>query len=224
MVNESLKQQEKAFKENCRRQQKELQAAISALKDGTGNDADINRLLEIEDMFSEVSSKYAKGRQLIAKKNREIQTLLRKIDGVPTRAELMQYERRFVELNDQMAANLEETRKYFAKYNTLNETRQLLENEAKLIQSINDNFQKAMKSKTQKEQFLQSCRATIKKLANSKREQEKTLGSMKGEVDKLADAHQVIIDKQRKYFKAVRSFQEACDENERLSNLVEEQE
>lgn len=65
---------------------------------------------------SQVTSKYTKGRQLIAKKNRDIQTLLRKIDGVPTRAELMQYERRFVELNDQMAANLEETRKYFAKY------------------------------------------------------------------------------------------------------------
>jgi hypothetical protein len=63
----------------------------------------------------QVSSKYSKGRQLIAKKNRDIQLLLRKLDAVPTRAELMQYERRFVELNDQMAANLEETRKYFAK-------------------------------------------------------------------------------------------------------------
>jgi len=222
MINESLKQQEKSFKENCRRQQKEFQATISALTDGTGNDADINRLLEIEDMFNEVSSKYAKGRQLIAKKNRDIQTLLRKIDGVPTRAELMQYERRFVELNDQMAANLEETRKYFAKYNTLNETRQLLESEATLIQSINDNFQKAMKSKTQKEQFLQSCRSTIKTLAQKKRQQEGTLATMKQEVDKLAESHQVIIDKQRKYFKAVRSFQEACDENERLTNLLED--
>lgn len=127
-----------------------------------------------------------------------------------------------MELNDQMAANLEETRKYFAKYNTLNETRQLLESEATLIQSINDNFQKAMKNKSQKEQFLKSCRSTIQKLQQKKKDQERTLGAIKDEVDTLAEQHQVIIDKQRRYFKAVRSFQEACDENERLSNLLED--
>jgi hypothetical protein len=54
MINESLKQQEKAFKDNCRRQQKELQSTISALTEGGGDDADINRLLEIEDMYNEV--------------------------------------------------------------------------------------------------------------------------------------------------------------------------
>ena len=43
------------------------------------------------------------------------------------------------------------------------------------------------------------------------------------QVDELAQQHQTIIDKQRRYFKAVRSFQEACDENERLSNLVEDE-
>lgn len=48
------------------------------------------------------------------------------------------------------------------------------------------------------------------------------MSSMKEEVDKLAEQHQVIIEKQRKYFKAVRSFQEACDENERLNNILEQ--
>lgn len=54
MINESLKQQEKAFKQNCIAQKKKFQATISGLTDGTGNDADINRLLEIEAMFAEV--------------------------------------------------------------------------------------------------------------------------------------------------------------------------
>lgn len=91
-----------------------------------------------------------------------------------------------------------------------------------MIQSINDNFQKAMKSKTQKEQFLKSCRGTINMLHKKKQQQEATLTTIKEEVDKLAESHQVIIDKQRRYFKAVRSFQEACDENERLSNMLDD--
>ena len=36
-----------------------------------------------------------------------------------SRAELVQYERRFVEVYEQIAANLEETRRYYTKYNTL---------------------------------------------------------------------------------------------------------
>ena len=49
-----------------------------------------------------MSSKYAKGRQLLSKKSRAIATVLRKIDEVPMRSELIQYERRFVELYDQV--------------------------------------------------------------------------------------------------------------------------
>ncbi len=67
-----------------------------------------------------------------------------------------------------------------------------------------------------------SCRNTIQTLAQKKKQQEGNLEGIKKEVDSLAEKHQVIIDKQRRYFKAVRSFQEACDENERLSNLAEE--
>ena len=39
--------------ENCRRQRAALQAAIAALEDGT-EDADLARLLEIEETFEEV--------------------------------------------------------------------------------------------------------------------------------------------------------------------------
>jgi hypothetical protein len=35
---------------------------------------------------------------VLAKKNQEIAAVLRQIDDIPTRAELIQYERRFVEL------------------------------------------------------------------------------------------------------------------------------
>ena len=48
----------------------------------------------------QVSSKYNRGRQLLSKKAREVAKILRNIDEVPLRSELIQYERRFVELDE----------------------------------------------------------------------------------------------------------------------------
>ena len=56
---------------------------------------------------------------MLAAANLEVATTARSIDDIPTRTELIQYERRFVELYQQTSWKLEETRKYYALYNTL---------------------------------------------------------------------------------------------------------
>ena len=56
-------------------------------------------------------AKWTKARQLLAEKNQALALIQRKIDDIPTRTELVQYERRFVELYDQVASKLDETRK-----------------------------------------------------------------------------------------------------------------
>lgn len=45
--------------------------------------------------------KYARMRRQLAKKTRQVETLRRYIDDVPGRAELSQYQRRFIELYNQ---------------------------------------------------------------------------------------------------------------------------
>ncbi len=64
-------------------------------------------------------AKYNRLRQMLAETNLEVANTARIIDDVPTRTELIQYERRFDELYLQVAWKLEETRKYFGIYNTL---------------------------------------------------------------------------------------------------------
>merc|ERR1711898_50138 len=76
------------------------------------------RLNEIDTMYDGVKKKYDKIRQLLAKKNQHISMVARQIDDVPTRTELIQYERRFVELYQQVDSKLEEDRKYYDYYNT----------------------------------------------------------------------------------------------------------
>lgn len=66
--------------------------------------------------------KYNSLRQILAETNLEVANTSRIIDDVPTRTELIQYERRFVELYQQVEWKLEETRKYYDMYNTLDTT------------------------------------------------------------------------------------------------------
>ena len=55
----------------------------------------------------------------MADANLEVASTTRTIDDIPTRTELIQYERRFAELYQQVAWKLEETRKYYSFYNHL---------------------------------------------------------------------------------------------------------
>ena len=67
-------------------------------------------------------SKYDRLRQLVAERNLTIASNMRIIDDIPTRTELIQYERRFTELYQQVAVKLGENKKYVKMYNTLEET------------------------------------------------------------------------------------------------------
>jgi hypothetical protein len=61
-------------------------------------------------------------------------------------AELIQYERRFVELYELVSEKLIETRKYYAMYNTLEDTHRYMTNEVSLLESIAQNFPKSIQS------------------------------------------------------------------------------
>ena len=88
---------------------------------------------EIEEMYQKVLSKFNRLRQLLAEANQEVASSVRFIDDIPTRTELIQYERRFVELYQQVAWKLEETRKYYDMYNTLDTTLGFLQKEVRNI-------------------------------------------------------------------------------------------
>ena len=85
------------------------------------SEGDAKRMAEIERLYDADLAKFNKLRRVLAQKNLEISKIMRQIDAIPTRAELIQYQRRFVELYELMQQKLVETRKYFALYNTFEE-------------------------------------------------------------------------------------------------------
>lgn len=80
-----------------------MQSKIAALR-GEGVevvDIDDERAKAIAQQYDEDMKKLQKIRQMSARRARETVVLQRKIDDVPSRAELTQYQRRFVELYEQ---------------------------------------------------------------------------------------------------------------------------
>lgn len=130
-------------------------------------DAELARLREIETIYDADAEKHAKLRQVLARKNQEIAAVVRAIDDIPTRAELIQYERRFVELYQLVSEKLKETRKYFALYNTLDDTRTYLSREVSLIDSIQKVYAQSMKTPAGKEALLSQFKQILDGVAKT---------------------------------------------------------
>uniref|UniRef100_A0AAR2JLS9 Coiled-coil domain-containing protein 93 n=1 Tax=Pygocentrus nattereri TaxID=42514 RepID=A0AAR2JLS9_PYGNA len=213
-MNENLKQQEQEFRTHCREEMTRLQQRIEDLKIEFGDEADDQKL--IDQQYNTDREKLQKIRLLMARRNREIAILQRKIDEVPSRAELTQYQKRFIELYSQVSATHKETKQFFTLYNTLDDKKVYLEKEVNLLNSIHDNFQQAMASSGAKEQFLRQMEQIVEGIKQNRIKMEKKKQENKMRRDQLNDDYLELLDKQRLYFKTVKDFKEECRKNEML--------
>uniref|UniRef100_A0A4W4GXH3 Coiled-coil domain-containing protein 93 n=1 Tax=Electrophorus electricus TaxID=8005 RepID=A0A4W4GXH3_ELEEL len=220
-MNENLKQQEQEFRAHCREEMTRLQQSIEDLKIEIG-DEERNQLVDQQHRADQ--EKLQKIRLLMARRNREIAILQRKIDEVPSRAELTQYQKRFIELYSQVSATHKETKQFFTLYNTLDDKKVYLEKEVNLLNSIHDNFQQAMASSGAKDQFLRQMEQIVEGIKQSRIKMEKKKQENKMRRDQLNDEYLELLDKQRLYFKTVKDFKEECRKNEMLLSKLRAEE
>ncbi|KAI0211684.1 Coiled-coil domain-containing protein 93 [Lamellibrachia satsuma] len=218
-LNETLKKREQDFRSQCKTKKQKLDENIAKFKHHAGTTDDPeeqerNKLIDRQ--FEADKEKLHKIRLLLARKNREISSLQRKIDEIPSRAELSQYQRRFVELYNQVAAKHTETKQFYILYNTLDDTKLYLSKEVNLLNSIYDNFEEAMSSESTKQQFLKQFEQIVESVKQNRVKVEKRKQTEKMRRDQLNDEHLNLIEKQRLYFKTVKDFQEECRRNEIL--------
>ncbi|CAL8240822.1 unnamed protein product [Merluccius merluccius] len=217
-MNESLKHQEQEFRTHCREEMARLQQNMEDLKMASGEDTEekMERNQLIDKQYNSDREKLQKIRLLMARRNREIAILQRKIDEVPSRAELTQYQKRFIELYSQVSATHKETKQFFTLYNTLDDKKVYLEKEVNLLNSIHDNFQQAMSSSSAKEQFLRQMEQIVEGIKQNRIKMEKKKQENKMRRDQLNDHYLELLDNQRLYFKTVKDFKEECRKNEML--------
>ncbi|TNN56351.1 Coiled-coil domain-containing protein 93 [Liparis tanakae] len=170
-TNESLKQQEQEFRTHCREEMARLQQNIEELKVASGQDTEEEKERNqlIDKQYNTDREKLQKIRLLMARRNREIAVLQRKMDEVPSRAELTQYQKRFIELYSQVSATHKETKQFFTLYNTLHDKKVYLEKEVRPPQTTSDHVMevqrgftlRAMASSAAKEQFLRQMEQIV---------------------------------------------------------------
>ncbi|CAM9609447.1 unnamed protein product, partial [Rangifer tarandus platyrhynchus] len=168
-MNENLKSQEQEFKAHCREEMARLQREIESLKAerAPGRDEKV-RAEDLDRRYNMEKEKLYKIRLLQARRNREIAILHRKIDEVPSRAELIQYQKRFIELYRQISAVHKETKQFFTLYNTLDDKKVYLEKEISLLNSIHENFSQAMASPASRDQFLRQMEQIVEGIKQSR--------------------------------------------------------
>lgn len=143
-VIDANKKKRAAFRQTCREGKAKFEAEIVRLHAIEQHD---NSATESEDESGELVAQVAaaqkkldKVRLQLAKRNKMVAMFQRKLDDVPGRAELTQYQKRFVELYDQVAAKHIETKKFYMLHNTLDDTRVQLEMELKLLNNVYDSY------------------------------------------------------------------------------------
>lgn len=143
-----------------------------------------------------------------AKKNREISTLKRKLDEIPSRIELSQYQKRFVELYNQISNVHRETKQFYIFYNVLEDKKLYMNKEINLLNSISEQFARAMSTQSNREQFVKQLEVIINGIKGNLTKVENKKGDLKARCDELNDQYNHLIVKKRSYYIAVKDFQE----------------
>ncbi|XP_077269728.1 coiled-coil domain-containing protein 93 isoform X1 [Temnothorax americanus] len=210
-VHEGLKEQEHNFREQCKSDLNLLRGILQEIENGTPVEEE-DRVKEYEDQKEAIT----RVRLQLAKKNRIIASLTRQLDDVPGRSELTQYQRRFMELYNQVSAKHKETKQYYTLYNTLDDTKLYISKELSLLNSIQDNYNEAMASTSGKEQFLKQFETIVAGVKRNKAMVEKRCADEKGRRDTLSRQLVTLVEQQRKYVAAVRQLTIECRKNEAL--------
>ena len=227
-LNENLKAQIGKFKATCRAEREawaeriqKASAAEAAGVIGDPEDPSALRFDTIEETWDAAQRKMQEMQSLLSTKARAIALVKRKMDEIPSRRELQQYQRQFLELYEQMAQRFTETRQYYHTYNTLHDRRGFLTREVGILESIQENYATALKSKAGKQKLAESMagieEAVQKNLASLKDK----LAEERNRATALDDTHTKEVDKERQYYKAAKDFQDECSRTEELQDELE---
>lgn len=212
-----LEKKESDFRMHCKQRRAEMQAGIAQLTSQTlKSDENEDYPAAFENSLKADLLKLEALRIELAKKHRAVALLQRRLDDIPSQTELIQYERRFVELYEHIQAKLRETRRYYGMYNALAEGNELTLKEISLLNSISSQFEGAIMSTLGRSKLLDSMEGIAKgiqqklgKMQVRDQEEQRTYNALK-------EKHGEAIAEQRHYYSLVKSFQDECARNEIL--------
>ncbi|XP_017078635.1 coiled-coil domain-containing protein 93 [Drosophila eugracilis] len=212
---EELKKNEAEFKESCRTDLANLQQQIDDLEAFSAQDAEAQAaaLASEENRLKEL-------RLQLAKRNRGIVAIERKLDAIPDRTELAQYQRRFHELHNEMSGKHLETKQYYTLYNTLNDKKRYLEKELALLNSICEAYNEGMMSPHGREDFIRQFESIVDGVKSAQDKVRHKYNEERMRRDELNEELQSLLELQRQYALAVKQLTRECQRCEQLQQQL----
>ncbi|KAK6236060.1 hypothetical protein QUC31_019813 [Theobroma cacao] len=186
-TSKTLERQESQIRSDFDAKRSSLEAEVSDLEEKIATGCDDEKLSHgLDDSLNESLHKLNSAKKELAARLRAIVSVKRQLDDVPSQSELIQYERRFSELNAHIQEKLQQTRKFYATYNALLEIKELMLKETSLLNSISSQFQDAIASPAGRMKLLESMEGIVKgsqqkleKLQLGLQEEQKVCDSLK---------------------------------------------
>ncbi|XP_062127908.1 coiled-coil domain-containing protein 93 [Drosophila sulfurigaster albostrigata] len=208
---DELKKSEAEFKESCRTDLANLQQQIDELESFNAQD--------VEAQAAAIAKEQQRLQELrlhLAKRNRGIVAIERKLDAIPDRTELAQYQRRFHELHNEMSAKHLETKQYYTLYNTLNDKKRYLEKELSLLNSICEAYNEGMLSPHGREDFIRQFETIVDGVKSAQDKVRHKYNEERMRRDELNEELLGLLELQRQYAAAIKQLTRECQRCEQL--------
>uniref|UniRef100_A0A8R1TKK1 Ribonuclease n=1 Tax=Onchocerca volvulus TaxID=6282 RepID=A0A8R1TKK1_ONCVO len=208
---DEIYKREMDFKANCRNELRQLDEILEQLKDNGES---------VRNLSLEEEQHQANSRLELADLNRQIAVQQRMLDNVPAQTEITQYQRRIIELYNQMASKHRETKQFYILHNTLVDIKMFMKKEVDMLNSIDD-IQDLTSKQNYKDSFVENLQKILKGVDASLDKVSTKQKELQDRRDKLYGEYQYLLEKERLYYKRVDDFKNACHENEELKRKVE---
>ncbi|XP_010447369.1 PREDICTED: coiled-coil domain-containing protein 93-like [Camelina sativa] len=216
-----LEKEESEVRSNCNVRRSALEDAVHDLEErvAKGNDGEVQEE-DLDGLLVESLDSLTSAKKELAATLREVVSLKRQIDDVPCQSELLQYERRFSELNVCIQEKLQQTRKLYATYNALLEIKDLMLKETSLLNSIGSQFQDVIGTPAGRGKLIDSMEGVMKGIQQKVGKVQLGLQEEQRLRDASKEKYIAAAAEQRKCYSVLRAFQEECTENERLRSQI----
>ncbi|XP_050430116.1 coiled-coil domain-containing protein 93 [Adelges cooleyi] len=216
---ERLKESEDTFQKQCNTEielyQQEIKDLKQLLEEPEEDDS------ELKEELDKIKNMVEVARTKLGKKARAVGLMKRKLDQIPDRAELTQYQRRFVELSNEVSARHRETKRHYDLYNTLSDVQMYLNKELSLLSSILDAYPEAVKSPEGKEQFLRQLenidigvKQTLDKVESKRNKEQSVKSNLNNQLSSCVSAH-------RQYLASVKQLENEIQKNLQLQEQID---
>ncbi|KAK7584147.1 hypothetical protein V9T40_005110 [Parthenolecanium corni] len=163
-MHEALREEEKNKKTALKQELIDLQTSISELENSTVDEE--NEQLEKQ---TEKLKKILTMRKLdLADVARNVTSKERELERIPTRAELSQYQKRYMELYHIHTMKTAEAKEDIMTYNMLNNRLNYIRKQNKIVNSLQETFSLVMSQGLNQDQFLQQLEGIIEGVVKTK--------------------------------------------------------